>query len=175
MVCCRTNVTNNMIQSLAKYHLKHKKNAKRNRVISISWSIVLLLISLINAYGHWMKSFGTEPIFTLLIKSSLFVILSIAILCMSISGSINLTRELSLYFTKTNTKFFDYIIDDKGIQLIINGNSFLYYWTQIDHIESDDTYFYFSCGEKHSIIDKKTISSTNLERIEKLIDENYSK
>lgn len=174
MIRCRTKINNHMIKALAKYHVKHKKNAKRNRLIAISWSVILLLISLINAYGFWMKYYGTEPVFIILIKSSIFVILSIFILYMSIDGSININRELKKYFSKTNTSYIDYIIDENSIQLIINGKSSLYQWNQIDNFEYDDTYYYFSSNGRHSIIEKEPISFGNRERLEKFF-QNYLK
>lgn len=174
MIRCRTNITDNMIKSLAKYHTKHKKNAKRNRLIAITWGIFLLLISLINAYGCWLKYYGTEPIFTIIIKSSIFVILSAFILYMSIDGSINITRELKRYFTQTNTTFIDYIIDENGIKLIINGSPSLYEWDIIDTFESDDSYYYFSSNGKHSIIEKQTISPGNRAQLEQFFQENIS-
>lgn len=172
MIRCRTRVNINMIKALAKYHIKHKKNAKRNRLIAISWSVILLLISLINAYGVWIKYYDTEPILIILIKSSIFVILSIFILYMSIDGSININRELKKYFTKTNTNYIDYIIDENSIQLIINGNSSSYHWNQIDNFECDDIYYYFSSNGRHSIIEKEPISLSNRERLEKFFQNN---
>lgn len=175
MIRCRTNITDDMIKALSKYHTNHKKNNKRNRIITIAWSIFLLLISLINAYGSWLKYHDNEPLVFILIRSSPFVIISLFVLYMSFNNHLKINRELKRYFIQTNTKFIDYIIDENKIQLIINNNSSTYDWNVIDNIESDDTFYYFSSNGKHSIIEKKSISPDNILRLEKLFNEKIHK
>lgn len=172
MIRCRTNITDNLIKSLAKYHTKNKKNARRNKILAIIWALILLTISLINAYGYWKHYDGHESVFSVIIKSSIFVIISIFILYMSIDGSHNIYRKLKQFFTQTNTTFLDYIITEEGLQLIMNGKSSMYHWAQIDNFEYDETYYYFSSNGRHSIIEKEPISPGNRERLENLFENN---
>lgn len=173
MIRCRTNINTGMIKALAKYHTKNKKNAKRNKFLTVTWGLILLIISLINAYGHWLKYDGTKPVFNLIIKSSVFIIISIFILCMSIDGSITITHKLKQYFTQTNTTFIDYMIDDKGIRLILNGKSSVYNWNVIDQVDSDEHYYYFGSNRKYSVIEKSSISPENRVKLEKMFHEYF--
>ena len=55
-------------------------------------------------------------------------------------------------------EFIHYTISDKGISLTITKNTTLHEWDSITLIESDRNYYYFTCNEKCSIIDKKDMN-----------------
>lgn len=113
---------------------------------------------------------------TILLKSSVFVILSSIILITSIKGAQhNLYRELKQYFMQTNAKYIDYIISNNGIRLTINDNSTMYEWIVIEHIESDTAFYYFSSQGKHSIISKKSMSSKDITMFDNLIKKKKEK
>lgn len=172
LITCRTTLDNNSIKALANYHFTHKKDAKRKRIFTFSLGLFLLALSIINAYGCWLKYHETESILTIVLKSSVLFIFSFIILFTGNNGSEhNLYRELKQYFAKTNTTYIDYAITDDGIQIIINDNHTLCNWESINRIESNENYYYFSSDGKHSIISKKEIPEKTLFMIDTLIKE----
>lgn len=171
LVTCRTTLDNNSIKALAKYHFAHKKDVKRKRIITFSFGLLLLVLSIINAYGYWLKYYGTESILFILLKSSVLFLLSFIILYTGIKGSEhNLYRELKQYFKKTKTTYIDYSITEEGINMSINDTHSLCKWESISRIESDADYYYFSNDGKHSIISKKNIPEKTLLMIDTLIN-----
>lgn len=170
LITCKTTLDNHSIKALARYHFSHKKDVKRKRIITFSFGIILLLLSIINAYGYWLKYYGTESVLTILLRSSVLFLLSFIILYTGLKGSEhNLYRELKQYFAKTKTNHIDYTITEEGINIIINDTCTLCKWESINQIESDADYYYFSSNGKHSIISKKNIPNKTLLMIDTLI------
>lgn len=160
MIECRTFLTNKNIRALAKYHTKKAPKNKRKSILIFLLGIFLLVISIVNSYGLWLKYHEIKPYIYIIIKSSVLYMLSFVILYTSIWGTTQkLYVELNNYFEKLGAEFIDYTISDNGINLIITKNSTLYDWKSITLIESDDNFYYFTCHGKHSIIDKKNMNS----------------
>lgn len=170
MIKCRTQIDKPTIKALAKYHMSRQKMSNRKRIFLTCLGAFLLIISLINAYGIWMKYHETESILIILLKSSVLFLMSCMILVSNLkSTEQNLYRELKSYFKKTGTKYIDYMIFDHGIQMQSLDKVTMYEWDKIDHVESDLNYIYFSCDDKHSIISKRPLTIENLNRIDKLL------
>lgn len=170
MIRCRTVLDRKTIKALAEYDIRHKPGTKRKRRLMCFLGVVLLILSLINAYGYWLKYYGIQPVFIILLKSSVFVLLSLIIIITGFKGAQhNLYRELKQYFAQINADYMDYIISENGIQLILNHHATMYQWDVIDHMESDADYYYFSSNGKHSIISKEPISSKNRQKLENLM------
>ena len=171
MIRTRTALDNNTIMALTKYHHVHKKDVKRKKKITIILGIILFIMSCINAYGIWMKYIGTLSPAIIILRSSVFVILSAIILLNALKGGErNTYRDLKKYFYKTKTEYIDYIITEEAIQMIVSSNSTTHEWNSIDHFEADDSYFYFSSKGRHSIIAKAPMSNDNILALEKLAD-----
>ena len=171
MIRCRTQLNEDAIKALTGYHIENNKKITRSKRVSFLFGLILLIISCINAYGTWMKYYGSESISIVFIKSFLFVFLSLFILFTAVRGrERNLSRDLKKYFSQTDTTYIDYIISEEGIKLIVNDKGTMFEWNVIDHMESDDRYYYFSSKGRHSIIAKEPVSSKNLEIIDRLIN-----
>ena len=171
MIRTRTTLDNNTIMALTKYHHVHKKDIKRKKILVIILGIFLFIMSCINAYGIWMKYAGTLSPVMIILRASVFVILSSIILFNALKGSEHNTyRDLKKYFHKTKTEYIDYIITEESIQMIVSSNSTIHEWNSIDHFESDASYFYFSSNGRHSIIAKAPMSKDNILALEKLAD-----
>lgn len=172
MIRCRTAIDNNMIKALTNYHTTTKKTGNVKQIALFILGIIFLIFSIINAYGLWQKYYGSESILLIIMRASIFIILSLFIIYSGFKGSTHkLYRELQQYFKKSGAKYIDYIIDNNGIKMKINDSVTLYEWNVIDHIESDDNFYYFSSNGKHSIIDKNPISPENISLLENLIGE----
>lgn len=172
MIQCRTIINNKVIKSLANYHSIIQKSSKKKQISLFILGIIFLIFSTINAFGLWQKYYGSESIPVIIIRSSIFILLSVFIIYSSIKGSTyKLSHELKQYFKKNGIDYIDYIINNDGIKMIINNNITTYKWNVIEHIKSDDNFYYFSSNGKHSIIDKKTISPENISLFENLIKE----
>ena len=170
---CRTLLTSKNVRALAKYHTKNKKDNKRKSRFIFLLGVFLLIVSIINSYGLWMKYLEIKSISYIILKSSVLYILSFVILHTSIWGSTQkLYIELNNYFSRQKAKFIDYTISEEGITLTLVNNSTLYNWNSISMIESDNNYYYFTCDGKCSIIDKKDMSSVSLQAFELLISKN---
>lgn len=167
VVKCRTILDNDSIKKLARYHFVHKKDVKKKRILTLSFGIILLMLSIINAYGYWLKYYGTESLLFILLRASVLFILSFIILYTGLKGSEhNLYHELKQYFKKTETTHIDYMISESGIKMNINEHTSSYTWKDIDHIESDDRFYYFSSDGKHSLIAKNNLSPNELSMID---------
>lgn len=159
MIECRTFLTNRNIKALAKYYSKKIKKNKWKSILIFLLGIFLLVVSIVNSYGLWMKYHEIKSVFYIILKSSVLYILSFIILHTSIWGTTQkLYVELNSYFAKLMAEFIDYTISDKGISLTITKNTTLHEWDSITLIESDRNYYYFTCNEKCSIIDKKDMN-----------------
>ena len=169
LIRCKTTLDNDTIMALSKYHHAHKKDVKRKKIFTIILAIFLLIISSINAYGIWMKYVGTLSTALILLRASVFVILSLIILLNVTKGSIHNTyKELKKYFKKTNVEHIDYIITDEGIQMKINDNTTSHKWEDVDYSESDDHYIYFSSNGKHTLIAKAPMAKENAAKLEEM-------
>ena len=172
MIECRTHLTKRNIRALAKYHTKNLSKNKWKSILIFSLGIILLIVSMVNSYGLWMKYHETKSIFYITLKSSILYMLSFVILHTSIWGTTQkLYIELSSYFTKQNADFIDYRISDKGIILTLTTNSTLHEWNTIHLIEADSNYYYFTCNGKCSIIDKRNMNSDIQKMFESMIFE----
>lgn len=170
LIKCKTILDNTTIKALARYHFVHKKDVKKKRILTLSFGIILLILSIINAYGYWLKYYGTASVLIILLKSSVLFLFSFIILYTGIKGSEhNLYRELKQYFQKTETRYIDYIISETGIQMNINDHSTTYTWKNINHMESDEQFYYFSSDGKHSLIAKNDLSQKEISTIDSLI------
>ena len=170
---CRTILTRKNIRSLAKYHTNKQKKNKWKSIFIFFLGIFLLIVSMINSYGLWMKYHEIKSISYVILKSSVLYILSFIILHTSIWGTTQkLYIELNNYFSRQNAKFIDYTISEEGIILTLTESSTLYDWNSISLIESDSNYYYFTCNGKCSIIDKKDITVSSQQAFELLISEN---
>lgn len=170
MIECKTFLTNRNIKALAKYHTQKIKKSRWKSILIFLLGIFLLIFSIINSYGIWMKYHETKSIIYILLKSSVLFILSLIILHTNIWGTTQkLYLELKKYFSGNQAKYIDYIISNDGIEMIINNTSTLYKWNSIDQIESDRYFFYFTCNDKHSLIEKKALSSEEISQIENWI------
>lgn len=175
MVKCRTTLDKETIKALARYHFIQKNDVKKKRVLTSVFGILLLALSIINAYGYWIKYYGTESIFSILLRSSVLFLLSFIILFTGLKGSEkNLYRELKQYFKQTQTESIDYIISEAGLQMSINENVTLYEWASIERMQSDDKFYYFSSQNKHSIISKKDLAAEDLATIDNLMNTHVS-
>ena len=169
---CRTLLTRKTVRALAKYHTKNNNN-KRKSIFIFLLGIFLLIVSMINSYGLWMKYHELKSISYIILKSSVLYMLSFVILHTSIWGSTQkLYIELNNYFSRQKAKYIDYTISEEGITLTLTNNSTLYNWSSISLIEFDNNYYYFTCDGKCSIIDKKDMNSFSLQAFESLISEN---
>ena len=172
MIECRTFLTNKNIRALAKYHTKKIKKQKWKSILIFLLGLFLLVISIVNSYGLWMKYHEIKPYIYIIAKSSVLYILSFVILHTSIWGATQkLYVELNSYFTKLMAEFIDYTISDKGISLTITQSTTFHDWNSITLIESDDSFYYFTCHGKHSIIDKKGMSPAIQNTFEQMISE----
>ena len=170
---CRTILTRKNIRSLAKYHTNKQKKNKWKSIFIFFLGIFLLIVSMINSYGLWMKYHEIKSISYVILKSSVLYILSFIILHTSIWGTTQkLYIELNNYFSRQNAKFIDYTISEEGIILTLTGTSTVYDWNSISLIESDSNYYYITCNDKCSIIDKKDMSSVSQQTFESIIFEN---
>ena len=170
MIECKTFLTNKTIRALAKYHTKRIKKNKWKSILIFLLGIFLLVFSIVNSYGLWMKYHEIKSHIYIIMKSSVLYILSFVILHTSIWGTTQkLYIELNNYFTTLMAEFIDYTISDKGISLTIAKNTTLHDWKSITLIESDNSFYYFTCHEKDSIIDKKNMSSDVQNSFEQMI------
>ena len=169
MIRCKTTLDNNTILALSKYHHRHKKDTKRKQGFIIFLAVFVFVLSCINAYGIWMKYIGTISPIIIILRASFFLALSSIILVNAIRGGAQKTyRELKKYFEKTKTDHLDYIIDEESIQMVINSNTTVCKWSEIDIFESDDNYFYFSSKGKHTLIAKAPMAEENIKKLDEL-------
>lgn len=172
MIKCRTILDKKSIKALANYHFRRQKSNPGKKLFLIFVVILLTIMSIINAYGIWMKYSGTVAPVIIILRASVFVLISVSLLYTSIYGPRqNLYRELKEYFKQTDTKHIDYVIDQHGIRMNIHRKTTTNEWSSIDHIESDKKYYYFSSNEKHSIISKDSLSQEQMLCIDNLIKE----
>ena len=169
MIRCKTEFTDEVIDALAQYHVDNSKRTKKRKNTILFCGIFLLIISCINAYGIWMKNFGTEPVISIISRASLYIIFSLIFVFAGLkSTKHNLKRELKKYFKAVKTRFLDYVITEEGIELSTDGAKSMYHWYAIDNVESDDKYYYFSCEGKHSIIAKDGVLKRDRAELERL-------
>lgn len=167
MIECKTFLTNKNIRALAKYHTKKIKKNHLKSILIFLLGIILLIFSIINSYGLWMKYHETKSIMYIIIKSSVLFLLSLIILHTSIWGTTQkLYLELKKYFTAIEAQHINYVISDLGIRMTINNNSTSYQWNEIDQVNSDNSYFYFTCNNKHSLIEKGSLTAEEISQIE---------
>lgn len=167
MIRCKTEFTDEVIDALTQYHVENSNKTRKRKNTVLFCGIFLLIISCINAYGIWMKNYGTEPTISIISRASVHIILSLTFIFAGIKSTArNLRRELKKYFKAVKTRFLDYVITEEGIELSTDGAKSMYHWYEIDHVESDDKYYYFSCGGKHSIIAKEGVLPRDREQLE---------
>mgnify|MGYP003294077189 CR=1 FL=1 len=170
MIVCSTDLSKKNIKALAKYHTSKTKTRSKKRVLTAVFGIFVFVVSLINAYGIWLKYSETESVIYILSKSSLLFILSLIIIHTSIWGAARkLYLDLNKYFTGFQASSIDYVITDEGIKMTITKNTTFYEWSVIDNIEADNNYYFFTCNGKHSIIDKNSLTSNDILMFEDLI------
>ena len=155
MITCRTPLTRRTIRALAAFHAK---KSPKSILISVTGGC-LFLLSLINAFGLWMKYYGNASLLFIFSKSAVLILLSLVLLYTGIRGKTQkLYLELKGYFSETKSEYIDYIISDTGITMILNGNQSFYPWDTVESMESDSRYFYFTCSGRHILIDKSSFS-----------------
>ena len=165
MVKYKTQLDKKTIRALTEYHVRNSARIKKKRMWGYVGATLVLLYSLVNAYGLYLK-FEGEPVF--LLKASVYILISFMFFFTARNGSRHtLENELKKYFSQTGTTYLEYIISESGIELITSGHTTMYEWGVINRMEADKNYYYFSSNKKHSIIAKESIS----EKAKQIMDE----
>lgn len=101
MITCRTPLTRRTIRALAAFHAK---KSPKSILISATGGF-LFLLSLINAYGLWMKYYGNASLLFIFSKSAVLILLSLVLLYTGIRGKTQkLYLELKDYFSDNEVR-----------------------------------------------------------------------
>ena len=178
MIKCKTKINKKTIKALAKYHMTKQKKSKSKKIFMLIVSILLVVLSIISTYGYWQKYYvqplalGQEPaaIWFIVLRSSVFILFSFIIILSNTKGTEHaLYKELKKYFKQTGTYYLEYAISKEGIRLKTNDTATMYEWNTIERMHSDDTYYYFTSGGKHSIIAKASISEDDMQLMDEMM------
>lgn len=174
MIKNKTDITNQSVKALARYYVKEQHAKSKKRMLIAAFGVFLFVMSMINAYGLWMKYHESMPAAMILLRSSILLVLSIFMILTGVDGpERNMYLKLKDYFSEIKAKTIDYQISDDGIHLIINGTDLFYEWDCIEHIKFDSKFFYFTSGGKHSIINRKSLDEDDTALFERLIKQNH--
>ena len=139
-----------------------------------AFGVFLFAMSMINAYGLWMKYHGTMPAAMILLRASILLLLSVFTVLAGIDGpERKIYLKLKDYFSAMKVKTIDYQITDDGIHLMIGDADLFYQWSRIEYIKFDRKFFYFTSGGRHSIIDKKSLNGDDTASFERLMKQNH--
>ena len=177
MINSQTSITKQSIKALAKYHVKEQNSKsyklKKRLLISV-FGVFIFVMSLLNAYGLWMKYHESVPTIQILFRSSILLLLSFFMILTGVNGpERGMYLKLKDYFSETKAKTIDYQVSDDGIHLIMNGTDIFYNWDSIEYIKFDHRFFYFTSGGKHGIMDKNSIDEEDTVSFERMIKRNH--
>ena len=168
---CRTEINKKTIKALSKYHVANSGSVKKKKKWGYLGATLVLTYSILAISGLF-KGYAIlqGDVWSFFLKSlpCLYCVF-IFFLTAARGSQHNLERELKEYFEQNGTRYLEYDILKNGIRMIMNSKATMYEWNTIERMHSDDTYYYFTSGGKHSIIAKASISEDDMQLMDEMM------
>ena len=168
---CRTEINKETIKALSKYHVANSGTVKKKKKWGYLGATLVLLYSILVAVGLFIGYVIRQgDVLTFFLKSIPYLFCTFIFFLTAARGKQHtLEKELKEYFEQMGTRYLEYDILQNGIRMIMNSKATMYEWNTIERMYSDDTYYYFTSGGKHSIIAKEAVSEEDKELMDEMM------